>query len=72
MFVTELTIDLNRFIVINHFLNIHFANTCNSASHTLFGTTAKIFYWDLFCITGEPLAYMLYCSAEGRAGDWLE
>lgn len=29
-------------------------------------------YWDLFCITGEPLAYMLYCSAEGRTGDWLE
>ena len=20
-------------------------------------------YWDLFCATGNPLAYMLYCSA---------
>lgn len=22
-------------------------------------------FWDLFCMTGEPLAYMLYRSVEG-------
>ena len=21
------------------------------------------FYWNLFCATGSPLAYVLYCSA---------
>lgn len=25
-------------------------------------------YWELFCQTGEPLAYMLYRSAEKQAG----
>jgi hypothetical protein len=25
-------------------------------------------FWDLFCITGEPLAYLLYRSIE--AGRW--
>ena len=25
--------------------------------------------WDLFCMTGEPLAYMLYRSIEDRAED---
>ena len=24
--------------------------------------------WELFCMTGEPLAYMLYRSAGGRDG----
>lgn len=24
-------------------------------------------YWEMFCLTGEPLAYMLYRSAEGEA-----
>jgi hypothetical protein len=23
-------------------------------------------YWEMFCLTGEPLAYMLYRSAEGE------
>ena len=25
-------------------------------------------FWELFYLTGEPLAYMLYRSAEGRQG----
>ena len=25
-------------------------------------------FWELFCLTGEPLAYMLYRSAEEAAG----
>lgn len=24
--------------------------------------------WELFCMTGEPLAYMLYRSAEAQEG----
>jgi len=27
--------------------------------------------WELFCLTGEPLAYMLYRSAEGEKGNYL-
>ena len=27
--------------------------------------------WELFCLTGEPLAYMLYRSAEGETGNFL-
>ena len=23
-------------------------------------------YWELFCMTGEPLAYMLYRTAEAK------
>ena len=26
-------------------------------------------FWELFCQTGEPLAYMLYRSAEEQGGD---
>ena len=25
-------------------------------------------FWELFCMTGEPLAYMLYRSAEVEGG----
>ena len=25
--------------------------------------------WELFCLTGEPLAYMLYRSAEEQGAD---
>lgn len=25
-------------------------------------------FWELFCLTGEPLAYMLYRSAEEASG----
>ncbi len=25
-------------------------------------------FWELFCLTGEPLAYMLYRSAEEAPG----
>lgn len=25
--------------------------------------------WELFCLTGEPLAYMLYRSIEGEKDD---
>lgn len=25
-------------------------------------------FWELFCMTGEPLAYMLYRSVEGDKG----
>ena len=25
-------------------------------------------FWELFCMTGEPLAYMLYRSAEEQGG----
>lgn len=27
--------------------------------------------WELFCLTGEPLAYMLYRSAEDETDDFL-
>ena len=27
--------------------------------------------WELFCLTGEPLAYKLYRSAEGETGTFL-
>ena len=27
--------------------------------------------WELFCLTGEPLAYMLYRSAEAGSGSHL-
>jgi len=27
--------------------------------------------WELFCLTGEPLAYMLYRSAEGETDNFL-
>lgn len=27
--------------------------------------------WELFCLTGEPLAYMLYRSVEDEKGDIL-
>lgn len=27
--------------------------------------------WELFCLTGEPLAYMLYRSIEDEKGDNL-
>lgn len=25
-------------------------------------------FWELFCMTGEPLAYMLYRAVEGDSG----
>ena len=27
--------------------------------------------WELFCLTGEPLAYMLYRSAEDETDNFL-
>ena len=27
--------------------------------------------WELFCLTGEPLAYMLYRSIEDERGTYL-
>ena len=26
-------------------------------------------YWELFCATGDPVAYMLYRSAEEKSGE---
>ena len=28
-------------------------------------------FWELFCLTGEPLAYMLYRSIEGESDNNL-